>query len=82
MRENRPSGSEGGGTTVLPTPISGGRAANPLHRAHSLASRSSDLSAFISSSNVVQDLNGRLVNLSFQAVNGAPNRFQLRTVVG
>jgi len=26
MRENRPSGSEGGGTLVLPTPISGGEA--------------------------------------------------------
>src|SRR6266850_1502887 len=26
MRENRPSGSEGGGTLVLPTPISGGKA--------------------------------------------------------
>src|SRR6267142_5750818 len=26
MRENRPSGSEGGGTLVLPTPISSGKA--------------------------------------------------------
>jgi len=27
MRENRLSGSEGGGTCVLPTPIDGGKAA-------------------------------------------------------
>jgi hypothetical protein len=32
MRENRPSGSEGGGTFVLPTPISGGIAAHAFDR--------------------------------------------------
>src|SRR5882724_11196585 len=31
MRETRPSGSEGGGTCVLPSPISYGRAASPLY---------------------------------------------------